>query len=75
LEDNIRTDLGEIGWGGIDWIDLPRNREGSCEHGNEPSDSIKVGNFLNSWATGGFSRKAQFHGVSINILNFNLSQR
>jgi hypothetical protein len=22
LEDNIRMDLGEIGWGGMDWIDL-----------------------------------------------------
>jgi hypothetical protein len=20
--DNIKTDLGEIGWGGVDWIDL-----------------------------------------------------
>jgi hypothetical protein len=35
--DNIKIDLREIGWDGMDWIDL----EGSCEHGDEPSDSIK----------------------------------
>jgi hypothetical protein len=26
-EDNIRTDLREIGWGGMDWIGLPQDRE------------------------------------------------
>jgi hypothetical protein len=34
----------EIGWDGMDWIDLAQDRdpvEGSCEHGNEPSGSIK----------------------------------
>jgi hypothetical protein len=25
---------------------------------------LNVGEFLNSWATGGFSRRAQLHGVS-----------
>jgi hypothetical protein len=25
--DNIKMDLREIGWGGIDWIDLARNRD------------------------------------------------
>jgi hypothetical protein len=36
-------DHSEIGRGGIDWIDLAQNRlvESSCEHGNEPSVSIK----------------------------------
>jgi hypothetical protein len=24
---NIKIDLGEIGWGGIDWIDLARDRD------------------------------------------------
>jgi hypothetical protein len=32
----------EIGWGGMDWIWLRiRASGGSCEHGNEPSGSIK----------------------------------
>jgi hypothetical protein len=26
-EDNIRTNLREIGWGGMDWIDLARDRD------------------------------------------------
>jgi hypothetical protein len=26
-EDNIKTDLREIGWGGIDWIHLTQDRD------------------------------------------------
>jgi hypothetical protein len=26
-EDNIKMDLKEIGWGGIDWIDLAQDRD------------------------------------------------
>jgi hypothetical protein len=37
--------------GGIDWIDLAQNRDmwraSSCKCGNEPSGSIKFGEFLN----------------------------
>jgi hypothetical protein len=25
--DNIKMDLREIGWGGMDWIDLTQNRD------------------------------------------------
>jgi hypothetical protein len=48
-EDNIRMDLSEIGWGGMDWIHLAQDRSqwlSSCEHGNEPSGSIKGGEYL-----------------------------
>jgi hypothetical protein len=42
---NIKMDLGEIGWGGVVWTGLILLRiltvKDSCEHGNEPSDSIK----------------------------------
>jgi hypothetical protein len=38
-DDNIKLDLREIGWGGMDWIDL-------AEHGNEPSGSIKCWKIL-----------------------------
>jgi hypothetical protein len=31
--------------------------EGCREHGNEPSGSLKVGTFVSSRATGGFSRR------------------
>jgi hypothetical protein len=37
-------DLREIGWDGVDWVDLVQDKgplEGSCEHGDEPSGSIK----------------------------------
>jgi len=30
----------------VDWIDLAKNRHKSCEHGIEPLDSIKCGEFL-----------------------------
>jgi hypothetical protein len=41
--DNIRMDLGEVGWGDVDWIGLAqdRNRWSSCEFGIGPSSSIK----------------------------------
>jgi hypothetical protein len=26
-EDNIKIDLREIGWGGMDWIDLAQDRD------------------------------------------------
>jgi hypothetical protein len=43
-EDNINVDFREIGIDGANWIRLAQNRvrwEGVCEHGNEPSGSIK----------------------------------
>jgi hypothetical protein len=41
---NIKMDLREIEWDGMDWIDVAQDRdqlEGSCEYGNEPLGSIK----------------------------------
>jgi hypothetical protein len=35
---NIRMDLIETGWDGMDWIDLAQDRD---EQGNEPSGSIE----------------------------------
>jgi hypothetical protein len=42
--DNIKIDLREIGWDGMDWIDLAQDRDkwrALCEQVDEPSDSIK----------------------------------
>jgi hypothetical protein len=41
--DNIKIDLRDIRWDGVDWIDIAQDRdvEGFCEHGIEPSSSIK----------------------------------
>jgi hypothetical protein len=43
--DNIKMDLREIGWCGMDWIRLAQDRD-SCEHGNEPLDSLKCREIL-----------------------------
>jgi hypothetical protein len=42
-------DLRQIGWGGMDWIDLAHDRDqwrGSFGHGNEPASSIKCWEIL-----------------------------
>jgi hypothetical protein len=44
-ENNIKTDLREVGCGCVDWIGLGQVA-GACECGNEPSVSIKRGKFL-----------------------------
>jgi hypothetical protein len=41
-DDNIKMGLQKMGGGGIDWIELVD----TCECGNEPSGSIKCGEFL-----------------------------
>ena len=54
-EDNITIDLQEVGCGSIDWIDLSQDRDkaaGTCERGNEPSGSIKCGEFSDWPRTG-----------------------
>jgi hypothetical protein len=48
-EGNIKMDLQKVGFGGVDWIELVQDMgqvAGSCECGNEPSGSIKWGEFL-----------------------------
>jgi len=46
-EDNIKMYL-EVGWRGIEWIDLAEDRTdgGSCKRGNETSVSIKCREFI-----------------------------
>jgi hypothetical protein len=45
--DNIKMDLRDTGWDYVDWIDVAQDRD-SCEHGNEPSGSIKCWKFLSA---------------------------
>jgi hypothetical protein len=51
--DNIKMNLREIGWSGVDCTDLVQ--DGTCKYGKEPSGSMKVGRFLRSCTTGGLS--------------------
>jgi len=41
-------DLQEVGYGGMGWIKLARDKDmaGTCECGNEPSGSVKYGEIL-----------------------------
>jgi hypothetical protein len=55
MGDNIKIDLQEVGCRGMDWIELAQDidwRRGTCECGNEPSGSIKCGEFLDCLQTG-----------------------
>jgi hypothetical protein len=38
--DNIKIDLREIGWEGLDWVSVAQDTD-SCEHGDEPLGSTK----------------------------------
>ena len=46
--DNIRMDLQEVGCRYMDWTGLAQDRQvaDACECGNEPSGSVKCGEFL-----------------------------
>jgi hypothetical protein len=65
--DNIKMDFKEIGYGGMNWTDLTQNRDQWRALVNMVINlrvTYNVGNFLNSYTTGGFSRRAQLHEVS-----------
>jgi hypothetical protein len=65
--DNIKIDLREIEWDGMDWFDLAQDRDqwralvSTAMNLRVPSNS---GKFLTSYTTGGFSRRAHLHRVS-----------
>jgi hypothetical protein len=45
---NIKIDIREVGWESMDWIDLAQD---ACICCNEPSGSIKCGEFLDNVTT------------------------
>jgi hypothetical protein len=66
-EDNIEMYRRDIGWGGIDWIDLAQDRDQWRAFMNTAMNirvPKNIQKFLSSSTTGGFSRRTQLHGVS-----------
>jgi hypothetical protein len=67
LENNIKTDITELGWGGMNWIDVTEDKGqwrsllNTVMNLRSPQN---VGNFLNILMTTCFSRRTQLHGVS-----------
>jgi hypothetical protein len=65
--DNINMNLRKIGWGGLDLIDLAKDRDQWRALMNTIMN-LRVpqnpGKFLSSSTSGGFSRRAQLHEVS-----------
>jgi hypothetical protein len=62
--DNIKMDLKEIGWDGMDWIDMAQDRYQWRVFVNTGMNLLiaqNVERFLTSCTTGGFSRRAQLH--------------
>jgi hypothetical protein len=63
-KDNINMGLREIGWGGVDWIDLAQDRDQWRALVNIVMNlrvPKNVGKLLSGCATGSFSRRAQLH--------------
>jgi hypothetical protein len=57
-------DLREIGWNGMDWIDLAQDRDQLRALVNTVMNlrvALYAGKFLNSCTIGGFSGTAQLH--------------
>jgi hypothetical protein len=64
---NIKMDLRERGWSGIDWIDLAQDRDQWIALVKTVMNlrvPYNFGKFLNGCVTGSFSRRAQLHVVS-----------
>jgi hypothetical protein len=63
--DNIKIDLREIEWGGMDWIDMDQDRDlwravvNTVMNRQVP---VNIGKYLSSCRSGCFSKWIQFHG-------------
>jgi hypothetical protein len=68
--DNIRMDLGEIGWGDVDWIGLAQDKDmwralvEEVRHFPVPQNAGKLSSGLTA---GGLSNSAQLHRVSQSV--------
>jgi hypothetical protein len=63
-EDNIKMDLRELGWNGMDWLDLAQDRDQWRALVNAVMNlrvPLNVGKFLRGCTIGSFSRRDQLH--------------
>jgi hypothetical protein len=66
-ENNIKMVLRDIGWGVMGWIYLAEDRDQWRAHVKKVMNLLVLlnsGKFWSCYATGGFPRRAQLHGVS-----------
>jgi hypothetical protein len=65
---NIKMNLREIGWEGMDWIDLAQDRDQWRALMNNMVMNLRIlqraGNFLNSCTTSVFSKRTRISEVS-----------
>jgi hypothetical protein len=68
--DNIRMELGQVGWGDVDWIGLAQDRNrwralvNSVLNIQVPRNAGKISSGL---TTGGLSSSAQLHSVLLKL--------
>jgi hypothetical protein len=65
--DNIRIDLGEVGWGDVDWIGLGQDRNRWRALVNSVLNlrvPLNAGKLSSSLASSGLSSSVQLHRVS-----------
>jgi hypothetical protein len=73
--DNIKMDLGEQGWGGMDWIDVAQDRDQWRALVNTVMNlrvPLNIGKFVSSCTTGSFSRWAEL--LEVSYLDFGTNQ-
>jgi hypothetical protein len=63
FEDNIRMEVRERGWEGVDWMHLVQDRDQWQVLVNTVMN-LQTGNFLTDSVTVSFSRRILLHGVS-----------
>jgi hypothetical protein len=71
--DNIKMDLGEIGWGGVDWIGLAQDRDRRRALVNAVMNlrvQQNAGKVSSGCTTGALSSGVQLHGINLLVISY-----